>query len=400
MIDNIYLFDTIESHENLLPLSFTRPIAAMRVGIVTIKEKWEHEFGVECSYLPVAYQRERFGNIEDEESEALFIFGGLLPDENIMSEIKNLKKGEGLCDKEGLLVLKGNFLQLQNEEYSKKNLEREARKLNYVFDIFLYNSEEIERDFPRVTNGRKSASLPDCTRLVGEPVDKDGKSRLFIEEDAEIECISINLTHGPVYIGKNAVIMEGSCLRGPLAVGEHTEIRMGAKIYGGTTFGPYCKVGGEIDNSVIFGYSNKAHDGYLGNAVIGEWCNIGAGVNASNLKNDYSKIRIWNYRTRSFMRTDLQFCGMIMGDHSKIGINCMINTATVIGVGVNIHGSGFPRVFVPSFCEGSPSSGFLPVGRKKFQDIADRVMSRRDMEMGEEEKNLYDKIYETTEEKR
>ena len=202
---------------------------------------------------------------------------------------------------------------------------------------------------------------------------------IFIEEGATIECATVNVKDGPVYIGKDSVLMEGACIRGPFALCEGAEVRMGAKIYEGTTVGPHCKVGGEISNTVFFGFSNKSHDGYLGNAVIGEWCNIGAGTNASNLKNDYSLIRVWNYRTRTFMRTDLQFCGLIMGDHSKIGVNCMINTATVMGVGVNIHGAGFPRQFVPCFCEGSPGSGFSTVPLKKFLDTASRVMSRRDL---------------------
>ena len=236
--------------------------------------------------------------------------------------------------------------------------------------------------------------LPSCTRSVSNLSEEESRRLIFIEEGAEVECTTINVTHGPVYIGKEAVVMEGSCLRGPLAICEGSEVRMGAKIYGGTTFGPHCKVGGEVDNTVIFGYSNKAHDGYLGNAVIGEWCNIGAGVNASNLKNDYSMIRVWNYRTRSFMRTDLQFCGLIMGDHSKIGVNCMLNTATVIGVGVNVHGSGFPRVYLSNFNEGSPKSCFAKVTKKKFNEIADRVMSRRNFRMDEEERAIYDLIYE------
>ena len=216
----------------------------------------------------------------------------------------------------------------------------------------------------------------------------------LIEEGATIEGATINLRKGPVYIGHNAEIMEGSCVRGPLALCKEAKIRMGSKIYGGSTFGPFCKVGGEIDNAVFFGFSNKAHDGYLGNAVIGEWCNIGAGVNASNLKNDYSKIRVWNYKSHTFMRTDLQFCGPIIGDHTKIGVNCMLNTATVLGVGVNIHGSGFPRVFVPSFSEGSPVTGFTNVTMKKFHDIAERVMSRRDLRLTDIDNRIYEKVYE------
>lgn len=388
-----YLFDTQENHENLLPLSFTRPVSDFRVGIVTIKEKWEILLPGDYKFLPVDYLREKYGNVDDNNEEAIFIAGNLLPDESLCSLIKSLEKGDALVKENTVLAFRGSYEDFTLKKWNENEISCDIRSINYLFDLFLENHSEIRKDFVRITKGRRSQPFPDCTRLIGEPVGPDGMPTLFIEEGAEIECTTINLKRGPVYIGKNAVIMEGTCLRGPLAVCENTKIRMGAKIYGGTTFGPYCKIGGEIDNSVFFGYSNKAHDGYLGNAVIGEWCNIGAGVNASNLKNDYSKIRIWNYRSKNFMRTDLQFCGLIMGDHSKIGINCMLNTATVIGVGVNLHGSGFPRVFIPGFREGSPSVGFTEVSTSKFHDIAERVMARRGMKMDVNEKKIFEEIH-------
>lgn len=399
MAEKIYLFDRVENHENLLPLSFTRPIGNFRLGILTIKEKWEYELGAEISFYPVEYLRERYGDIKDSDEAIIFINSTLLPDKSIIKKIKNLNQDEGLYEGKILMAAKCSLKVFNEGGLKRIDLSQdEIRKIRYVFDIFLLNPEEIENDFDRVTSGKETKDLPEGVRVIGELKDSKGKYRFFIEEDAEIECTSINLKEGRIYVGKKVNVMEGACLRGPLALCDYTEIKMGAKIYGGSTFGPHCKIGGEISNSVIFGYTNKAHDGFLGNAVIGEWCNIGAGVNASNLKNDYSKIRIWNYRTRSFMKTNLQFCGLIMGDHSKIGINCMINTATVVGVGVNIHGSGFPRAFVPSFSEGSPTSGFLPVEREKFQEIADRMMCRRDVEMGDSEKKLYDLIYNISEE--
>lgn len=394
MADTIYLYDTPEAHENLLPLSYTRPIADFRVGITTIKEKWDSFLAAECRFLPVDYLIGRFGLFENEIDETvLFVAGGLLPDEKICQAIEGLEEGEELVKDGERLALRGTITDFQKESCLRKEYGGEVRRIRYVYDLFLENHEQIRRDFRRLTKGRKSQPLPDCTRMIGEPFDADGNPALFIEEGAEIECVTVNIKRGPVYIGKNTVIMEGGCIRGPLAVCDNTKIRMGAKIYGGTTFGPYCKIGGEVDNSVIFGYTNKAHDGYLGNAVIGEWCNIGAGVNASNLKNDYSKIRVWNYREKTFKRTDLQFCGLIMGDHSKIGVNCMLNTATVIGVGVNLHGTGFPRVFLPGFREGSPAAGFTQVTMKKFKDIAGRAMQRRNMEMSPEEESMYDYIY-------
>ena len=252
----------------------------------------------------------------------------------------------------------------------------------------------LEEDFARITAGRKSQPLPESNKVIGPVENPDGSPRIFLEEGAEVEGAIINLKDGCVYIGKDAAIMEGCCVRGPIAFCDHSKARMGAKLYGGSTFGPYVKVGGEVDNSVIFGFSNKAHDGYLGNAVVGEWCNIGAGVNCSNLKNDYSKIRLWNYKLRSFARTDLQFCGPIIGDHTKLGINVMLNTATVIGVGVNIYGSGFPRAFVPSFLEGSPNSGFSDVPMKRFLTIAERVMARRNVEISDLDRVIFDRIFE------
>lgn len=393
--DIIYLADTPESHENLLPLSFTRPVAEFRVGITTIREKWEAHLPGNYNYLPVDYLRSKYGSEDSpEESPALFIKGALLPDKTLVDAIFSLRQGDALFHNGTLLAFYGGMSPYINKVWKVMEYDREPRIIKYTFDVFRLNPTLIAEDFFRLTDGRKSAPLSSSNKVIGEFTNEEGKQMLFIEEGAKVEGATINLNKGPVYIGKNSEIMEGCCVRGPLALCEKAKIRMGAKIYGGSTFGPYCKVGGEIDNAVMFGYSNKAHDGYLGNAVIGEWCNIGAGVNASNLKNDYSKIRVWNYKSRTFMRTDLQFCGPIIGDHTKIGVNCMLNTATVLGVGVNIHGAGFPRVFVPSFSEGSASSGFSTVPLKKFHDIAERVMSRRNLHLTEKDACIYEKVYE------
>ena len=247
------------------------------------------------------------------------------------------------------------------------------------------NSDAIEWDFTLMTAGRQSAAPDASCRIIGDP------ARLFIEPGAQVTGAFINVTAGPVYIASTATVMEGSCLRGPIACCEHSQVNMGTKIYGATTIGNYCKVGGELNNVVMQGYSNKAHDGFLGNAVIGEWCNLGAGCVASNLKNDYTEIKLWNYPAHRFLRTGLQFCGLIMGDHSKAGINTMFNTATVIGVGVNIHGTGFPRNFVASFSEGSPS-GYVDVSMPKFLDIARSMMARRGIELTEADIRMFDAI--------
>ena len=407
----IYLFDSTETHENLLPLSFTRPVADFRCGILTIREKWEKYIPGTYGYYPVEYLRNKFGTVENFNEEAIFIAGNLLPRQELIDAINSLKPREALVKsspKEDaknispfsyIYAYRGSLSSLLSGRivsvpFPKGTTTYVPPALNYLFDIFQKNGEEIIRDFQLITKGRKSQPIPECVRKISSSNLKGLGRLIFIEKGARVECSSINLTKGPVYIGKDSVLMEGSCIRGPFALCDNSEVKMGAKIYEGTTIGPRCKIGGEINNAVFFGYSNKAHDGFIGNAVIGEWCNIGAGTNASNLKNDYSKIRLWNYASHSFMKTDLQFCGVIMGDHSKIGINCMINTATVIGVGVNLHGAGFPRAFVPCFSEGSPTSGFSTVTLNKFLEIVDRVMSRRDMAPNEKDINMLKYVYE------
>lgn len=389
-----YLFDTQECHENLLPLSFTRPISDFRVGITTLREKWEAIRPANYGALPAEYLREKFGNVECADEEAIFIAGNIIASPEFAEAVDSLAPGHAILDGDTTLAFRGSFNDLLAKNYEPVECPALPERIAYTFDVFLKNPGQIKKDFYRLTEGRKSQAPSPSNRIIGNPTDENGRELLFIEEGATVEGAIINLNGGPIYIGKDAEVMEGSCLRGPLALCRNGKIRMGSKIYGGSTFGPYCKVGGEIDNSVLFGYSNKAHDGYLGNAVVGEWCNIGAGVNASNLKNDYSKIRVWNYHSHSFMRTDLQFCGPIIGDHTKIGVNCMLNTATVLGVAVNLHGAGFPRVFVPSFSEGSPTSGFTNVSIKKFCDIAERVLGRRNIPLTEEDLRIYEKVYE------
>lgn len=392
----VVLFDTEETYENLLPLSYTRPVGAFRIGIVTIREKWEHFLPGDYSFYPKEYLREKFPLKCAEDEEALFIAGNKLPDKAIALEASHLRAGDALRDKGGVWAYRG--LRRDFERLLPgvgRESANESRRITYVFDIFRANADEIVSDFIWLTRGRTGIAPDSSTRILGSERLSNGLPALFIEEGAKVEAATVNLKDGPVYIGRNAQVMEGACLRGPLALCDDARIRMGSKIYGGSTFGPYCKVGGEIDNTVIFGYSNKAHDGYLGNAVIGEWCNIGAGTNSSNLKNDYSKIRIWNYATQRFMRTDLQFCGLIMGDHSKAGINCMFNTATVVGVGVNFHGADFPRQFIPSFQNGSPDGGYSDVSIDSFMQVASRVMGRRGLELTDVDRHIFEKIHQS-----
>lgn len=390
---NIILFDDKDTWTDLLPIVYTRPISDIRIGILTIKEKWQkyfpdHDFScLTAEYLSVKYPT----NITDDN---LFIAGNCCPDKNFADAVSALGNGEALAYNGELVAYRGTM-----EGFKSVNLEKAAPYtassltiLHQLYDIFLLNGSEMRRDYHIIIAGRESQPLSETCTIVGPYRLDDGCPAIFIEEGATVEAVTLNTTGGPIYIGKDAVIMEGVCIRAPFAACRHSQVNMGAKIYGATTLGPYCKVGGELNNVVMIGYSNKAHDGFLGNAVIGEWCNIGAGTNASNLKNDYTEIKLWNYRAHRFLRTGLQFCGLIMGDHSKAGINCMFNTATVIGVGVNVHGAGFPRNFVASFSEGSVA-GYTDVSVAKFFDIAKRMMARRGIELSETDKEIFESIY-------
>lgn len=400
-LKNVVLYDTLENFENLLPLAYTRPVADFRIGITTIKEKWMSMVPGRYSYKTIDYLQEKFPKDDLAGKDVLFIAGRVIPDEEFAKEVEALRPGEALSYGNKVIAFNSREEDFERISQSKaqdldgcREKEPKLGTLEYVYDIFLKNAEVFKADYARIVKGRMSAKLSDTCRLVGPEKTPCGLPSVFIEEGAQVEGAILNVKNGAIYIGKDAEVMEGCVMRGPVCLGTRSKFKMGAKVYGGTTIGPFCKVGGEIDNVVIFGYSNKAHDGYLGNAVIGEWCNIGAGTNASNLKNDYAKIRIWNYRKQCFMRTDLQFCGLIMGDHSKAGINCMFNTATVVGVGVNLHGAGFPRVFIPSFSEGSPEGGFANVGIDKFMTTAQRVMSRRGLDLNDIDRRICEYIYE------
>lgn len=390
----IVLFDTKVAFENLLPLSYTRPVGKFRIGILTISEKWERLMGAEVSFLPVEYLRNKYPAAVSDDEDVLFVSGNVLPDSKFIATLGNLNYGEGLVVEDGeCIALRGTLGMLSSGDYYKKTYDAELVRLQYVYDIFINNGEEIRKDYALITQERESKPISSSNIVIGDCFDSNGSPMIFVEEGAKVEGVILNVANGPIYIGKDAEIMEGSCVRGPFALCEHSVVKMGAKIYEQTTFGPYCKVGGEVSNAVFFGYSNKAHDGYLGNAVIGEWCNLGAGATASNLKNDYSKIRIWNYALQGFMRTDLQFCGLIMGDHSKAGINTMFNTATVVGVGVNFHGSGFPRTFIPSFQTGGPEGGFTDVRIDDFMEVARKVMARRGLTLNDADRKILDYIY-------
>ena len=377
---NVILFDSNRS--NFYPLSYTRPISEFRIGILTIKEKWTHYYKNISTktedYLVSKYPIRK-------QKENLWIDASVLPSKELKTELDSLRNGE-------VLESNGKIIAFKNLNYSFKNLNKIntsilVNSIENIWDIFADNGSEIEADFKLLTKARKSQKISDTNTVIGK--------HIFVEKGAKISCSILNAENGPIYIGKNTEIMEGAIIRGPFAMGENAVLKMGAKIYGPTTLGPHCKVGGEVNNSVFFGYSSKAHDGFLGNSVIGEWCNLGADTNNSNLKNNYTEIKLWNYEMERFKKTGLQFFGLIMGDHSKCGINTMFNTGTVIGVSANIFGSGFPRNFVPSFSWGG-ASGFQVYKLPKVFEVASKVFERRKLDFDENEQNILSEVYDMT----
>ena len=391
---NTIIFDQEQARDNLLPITYTRPVSHIRLGIDTIFEKWQAAMPqARLSTLTVPYLRQKFPATYADDEDNTFIAGHVLPSQQLTAAIHAMAPGEAIFSGEELVAFRGGKLEMEKGVFATKTtLPEPAKRVFWLYDIFQMNGEQLLSDFARITDGRASQPLSDTNLVIGNPTFPDGRPKIFIEQGASVEGAILNVTAGPIYIGRDAVIMEGSCVRAPFAACCHSQVNMCAKIYGPTTLGPYCKVGGELNNVVMIGYSNKAHDGFLGNAVIGEWCNLGGGTTASNLKNDYSEVKLWNYPAHRFLKTGLQFCGLIMGDHSKAGINCMFNTATVLGVGVNVHGAGFPRNFVASFSEGS-TAGFTDVSLPKFFTIAQRVMSRRGKTLSDIDKQIFTAIY-------
>lgn len=384
---NYILFDG-PSRSNLLPFTFTRPVADIRVGILTIREKWENFLGATTTTVTEDYLSEKFPMVEMEEN--VMINASFCPNAELVELIKNLKENQAIFSGEDVIA----FYTLDTQEdinfddFDAIEYDAHILKIEHTWDIFSKNGEAIENDFSLLTEGRKSQTLPKSVNTINP-------KNIFIEEGAKLEFVTLNASSGPIYIGKDAEIMEGSIIRGPFALCDHATVKLGAKIYGPTTIGPHSKVGGEVNNSVLFGYSNKGHDGFLGNSVLGEWCNLGADTNNSNLKNNYAEVRLWDYNTEGFARTGLQFCGLMMGDHSKCGINTMFNTGTVVGVSANIFGSGFPRNFVPSFSWGG-HGGFTTYLTKKAFEVCKIVMSRRDIEFTEQDAAILEHVFEET----
>ncbi len=385
---NTILFDN--SHrEDLLPLVFTKPISELRIGILTFRERWEKILSQNCNSLTANYLQKKFP--VKIENENLLINAAFFPDNILISEIENLDFHSILKKNDIFIAAKLpadriRFFETQPLD-NEKVIESQTQGfcVRYPWDIFSNNGKAIAFDFELLTKNRKSASLSATNRVKCA-------ENIFLEEGAKVEFSILNAENSYIYIGKDAEIMEGCLIRGSLALCQGATLKMGAKIYGPTTVGIHSKIGGEVNNSVISGYSNKAHDGFLGNSVLGEWCNLGADTNNSNLKNNYLEVKVWNYVKKSFIPTGLQFCGLTMGDHSKSGINTMFNTGTVIGVSTNIFGDGFPRSFVPSFSWGG-ASGFTDYELAKAIETAKTVMKRRNIEFTNIDEEIFAYLY-------
>lgn len=381
---NYILFDG-PFRDSLLPFTFTRPVADIRVGILTIREKWEIMLGTTTTTLTEDYLGHKFPMVEMEEN--IMLNAAFLPIPQLAEMILNLKRHQAIFLGEDVIAFYAEKAQqnIDLDKYEAIEFEGELLKITHSWDIFTQNGEAIAQDYELLTHGRTSKPLSPTNQVICP-------ENIFLEEGAKVEMATINASTGPIYIGKNAEIMEGSIIRGPFALCEGATVKMGAKIYGPTTAGPYCKLGGEVTNSILFGYSNKGHDGYLGNSVLGEWCNLGADTNTSNLKNDYSPVKLWNIADGKFIPTGLQFCGLMMGDHSKCAINTMFNTGTVVGVFANIFGAGFPRNYIPSFSWGGPA-GYKKYQLNKAFQVADAVMKRRGIDLSDEDKKILEHLY-------
>jgi UDP-N-acetylglucosamine diphosphorylase/glucosamine-1-phosphate N-acetyltransferase len=384
---NYILFDS-DVRNALLPFTYTRPVADIRVGILTIREKWEKHLGLTTTTITEEYLEEKYPMVEMEHN--VLINASFIPTNALVEKVQSLTENQAIFIGDDVVAFysKDTQEEVNLDSYTQIEFEEELLQVQNTWDIFSLNGKAIQLDFDLITEGRTSEPIPKDVHVIN-------KEQIFIEEGASIIYASLNASDGPIYIGKDAIILEGSLIRGPFAMCDNAVVKMGAKIYGDTTLGPHSKVAGEINNVVIFGHSSKGHEGYLGNAVLGEWCNIGADSNNSNLKNNYAEVKIWSYETGRFAKTGLQFCGLMMGDHSKCGINTMFNTGTVVGVSANIFGSGFPRNFIPSFSWGG-ASGFTTYQTKKVFEVAEVVMQRRNIPFENKDQKILEHVFEET----
>ncbi len=392
-MNNIILFDGPQ-REHLLPFTYLRPMGELRVGLLTVRQKWESYLAGKASYITREYLSDLFPIVISERN--YIINAAVLPDDELVTRILDLHDNEALLEEGDLIAAcldEQQFNRMMDDEplgeLTSFDCGCSLRILNSLADLLNEHERELRRDFHLLTEGRRSQALPPSNRFWGS------KKDLFIEEGAQVEGAMLNAGTGPIYIGRDAVVMEGSMLRGPVGIGAHSTVKMGAKLYGPVSLGEHCKLGGEVHDVIFQGYSNKAHDGYLGDSVIGQWCNIGADSNTSNLKNNYGEVRLWSYASHRFEPTGRQFCGLFLGDHSKCGINTMFNTGTVGGISCNIFGSGYPRNFIPSFSWGGPA-GFKTYLPDKAFETAERVMQRRGKQLSADERVAMLRVFEDT----
>ncbi len=384
---NYILFDGTVRNA-LLPFTFTRPVADIRIGILTIREKWEKYLGTTTTTITEEYLSEKFPMVEMEEN--VLINASFLPNDILAEMVKYLEPNQAIMRGEEIIAFftKDTQEEVDFDKYEIFEYNQDCLTVTKPWDIFAKNDAALREDFELLTEDRISQPIPKSVNVINP-------ENVFIEEGAKLEFVTLNASSGPIYIGKDSEIMENSVIRGPFALCEGGQVKLATKVYGATTVGPHSRIGGEVSNSVLMGYSNKGHDGFLGNSVLGEWCNLGADTNNSNLKNNYEEVKLWSYETGGFEKTGLQFCGLMMGDHSKCGINTMFNTGTVVGVSANIFGAGFPRNFVPSFSWGG-ASGFTTYITKKAFETARIVMSRRHVEFDEKEARILEHVFEET----
>jgi UDP-N-acetylglucosamine diphosphorylase/glucosamine-1-phosphate N-acetyltransferase len=379
---NIVLFDEPTIREQLYPVSLTRSIAGIRVGIATIAEKWGHWLEGDISYQTEPYLQEKFPSHLTNDN--WFIASHILPDKNIRVAVARLQPGETLYHLQHLIAFRGADWESRKHPSAKIEYTQPVDTITHPFHIFQHNSRELRHDFEWYIHNVTTRAIPAGTIILG-------KHPVVIAESAKLTACILNAEEGPIFIGEESLVMEGSCIRGPFAMLEGSVVKMGSKIYGATTLGPHSMAGGEIKNAVFTGYSNKSHDGYLGDAVIGEWCNLGANTNVSNLKNNIGTIRVWSEAVKSYIVAGKK-CGVIMGDYSRCGISTMLNTGTVIGVSCNIFGGDFPPKHIPSFSWGGASKWMNYELEKALQDAA-AWMELKKVKMTKSDENILSHIH-------
>lgn len=390
---NLVFFDDVQS-EHLLPLTYTRPACELCVGMLRIKEKWALDLGTEASDQTFrSYLSIRYPSLAKDDN--LFINGACLPDDFAIELTQKLpaehfiaQSGRVIMCKTTAATLETNPEMLRSLGLTEINEARPFRLINFPEDLFVRNAEEINNDLVRKKRSHHLTNASSTNRTIAP-------EHIYLEAGAQVEHAYLNATDGPIYLSAGSLVMEGAMIRGPFYLGPHSEVKMGSKIYGATSIGPHCKVGGEITNSILLGYSNKGHEGFMGQSIIGHWCNWGADTNNSNLKNNYETVKLWDEHLGRFRQTGLQFAGLVMGDHAKTGINTMLNTGTVIGVGANVFGAGYPRNFLPSFCWGG-AQGLETFRFDKFSQTAGRVMERRKLAFDEAEERIMKAVFEET----